>query len=134
MNTKRMVISTIVCLLLGIGLIVAAGMTELDNSFWPGMGGGLVAVAILRLVRMIRFAKSDEYRKEFEVENKDERNRFLSAKAWSWAGYLFVMISAVATIVLQVLGQEMWSMATSGALCLVLVLYWVSYLIVRKKY
>ncbi len=134
MNKKRMIISPLVILLVGVGLIVAAAMTEMDNSFWSGVGGGLIAVSVLRLIRTIRFVKDDKYREKFEVENKDERNRFLSAKAWSWAGYLFVLIAAVATIVLKVAGQEMWSMAAGSALCLVLVLYWVSYMIVRKKY
>ncbi len=134
MNRKRMIISSIVILLVGVGLIIAAGMTEMDNSFWAGMGGGLIAVTLVRLIRQLRYERNEEYRKQVEVETKDERNRFLAAKAWSWAGYLFVLLAGLATIVLLVAGQEMWSMAASGALCLMLVLYWGCYLIIRKKY
>ena len=64
----------------------------------------------------------------------DERNRFLTGKAWAWAGYLFVLISGVATIALKIAGQDQWSLACSYALCLLLVLYWGSYLVLKRKY
>ena len=64
----------------------------------------------------------------------DERNRFIRNKAWAWAGYLFVIITAVAVIVLHAMGQEQLGRMAACAECLLLVLYWISYLILRKKY
>ena len=69
-----------------------------------------------------------------EIEEKDERNHFIRNKAWAWAGYLFVMIMAVATIVFKIVGQETLMMAASSSVCLVLTLFWVSYLILKRKY
>ena len=40
----------------------------------------------------------------------------------------------IATIILKLMGQELLSMAVGIALCVLLVLYWVSYLILQKKY
>ena len=120
-------------ILLGATLM-ALGMAEVIDAFWSGMGGGLLGVGIVRLVQMYRLKKDDTYREKMETEVKDERNAFIRNKAWAWAGYLFILIAAVAVIVLQVMGQEQLSMLASGALCLMLVLYWVSYLILRKKY
>ena len=120
-------------MLLGATLM-ALGMAEVIDAFWSGMGGGLLGVGIVRLVQMYRLKKDDTYREKMETEVKDERNAFIRNKAWAWAGYLFILIAAVAVIVLQVMGQEQLSMLASGALCLMLVLYWVSYLILRKKY
>ena len=71
---------------------------------------------------------------KIEIEEKDERNRFIRNKAWAWAGYLFVMIMSVATIVLKVIGQELLMMAASGSVCLVLVLFWISYYVLKRKY
>ena len=65
---------------------------------------------------------------------QDERNKFLSTKAWAWAGYLFIIITALSVIVLRVLGQELLSTAASGAVCLLMVLYWICYMVLKKKY
>ena len=67
------------------------------------------------------------------IENYDERNKYLSMKAWSWAGYLFVMIAACATVMLKLAGKEDLMMISSGSVCLVMVLYWISYMVLKKK-
>ena len=128
----------ILYIVLGIALFIAAQIVDLGDStiaqILPGMGGALIAVGIVRLYRGIRLEKDPEYRENFEVEAHDERNRYLRMKAWSWAGYMFVLIAAVATIVLAVMDKyELMMMASSGV-CIMLLLYWVSYMIVRKKY
>ncbi len=133
MKNKRRILVSIMWIVLGIGLNVACLVTQIDR-FWNGMGGGLVAVGVFQLVRCVMYFRNEKYREQVEVESKDERNRFLAARAWSWAGYLFVMICAVACIVLRIIGLEIWSMAASGYLCLILILYWGSYLILKRKY
>ena len=55
-------------------------------------------------------------------------------KAWSWSGYLFVMIAAAASIGLKVAGQDQLSIAAGGSVCLLITLYWVSYLFLSRKY
>lgn len=129
---RRMYLS-LFWLLLGTVLVVC-GMTEVIDSYWCGMGGGFAGVGIAQLIRHIRYRKNDDYREKVDVETNDERNRFLTGKAWAWAGYLFVLVSGVATIALKVMGQDQWSLAASYALCLLLVLYWGSYLVLKRKY
>lgn len=129
---RRMYLS-LFWVVLGAALFTCGAM-EIIDSYWSGMGGGFLAVGIVQLIRHIRYRKNEEYREKVDVANSDERNRFLTGKAWAWAGYLFVLISGVATIALKVLGQDMWSLAASYALCLLLVLYWGSYLVLKRKY
>ena len=131
-NNRRIVVS-ILWVLLGIGLIVATRIAELD-AFWSGMGSAFVFVGALQIFRWVRYARNAEYREKMDTEIHDERNRFLTGKAWAWAGYLFVLIAALASIALRIAGQELLSLAASGALCLILVLYWVSYFILKRKY
>ena len=50
------------------------------------------------------------------------------------AGYLFILIAGLSVIVLKVMGQEQLSMAASYAVCLILVLYWGSYMVLSRKY
>ena len=120
-------------MLLGATL-VALGVGEVVDAFWSGMGGGLLGVGIVGLIQLYRLKRDDAYREKMETEVKDERNAFIRNKAWAWAGSLFILIAAVAVIVLQVMGQELLSQAASYALCLMLILYWVAYLILRRKY
>ena len=119
----------------GLGLpLIGLSIAGLVDEFWSGMGSALVVIGACRLLRAQRLKKSEAYREKMETFETDERLHFLRTKAWSWAGYLFVIISAVSVIVLKVLGQETLSMAASGAVCLILVLYWGSYFVLKKKY
>ena len=125
-------------IVLGIALFVSCQIVDLGNStlaqILPGMGGALFGVGIVRLVMGIKLEKDAEYRENYEIRINDERNRYLRMKAWSWAGYVVVLIAAVATIVFAVADRKELMMLASGGLCIMLVLYWVSYMIVRKKY
>ena len=129
---RRMYLS-LFWILVGAALFVCGAMEWID-SYWSGMGGGFLAVGILQLIRHIRYRKNEDYREKVDVASSDERNRFLTGKAWAWAGYLFVLVSGVATIALKVMGLDQWNLAASYALCLLLVLYWGSYLVLKRKY
>ena len=133
MKHDRRIIASICYVVLG-AVLLALGIMEVVDEFWSGMGGALIVVGILQVVRFFRYRNSEEYRERAEIANKDERNQFIRNKAWAWSGYLFVLISAVATIALKIAGQDTLSFAASMALCLLLVLYWVSFLVLSKKY
>ena len=126
----------IICVLyVVLGLIlIALSIFEKVDQFWRGMGSALLVIGVIRLLRNYRLNKSEEYREKMEIEAKDERNHFIRNKAWAWAGYLFVLIMAVATIIFKIIGQETFMMFASGSVCLMLVLFWISYLIIRRKY
>ncbi len=119
--------------IIGISLIVC-NLLKLVDDYWSGMGAALLAVGVLQLIRLIRYKSDPQYKETTDTAVNDERNRFLSTKAWSWAGYLYIMIAAVGSIVFKLLDQETLMFAASGSVCIILILYWLSYLIVRKKY
>ena len=132
MNTKRF-IASIVEIILGLTLWVC-GAIGLIDSYWSGMGGGLIGVGIVFLIRSIRYKRDPEYREEYDIEVNDERNKFIRLKAWSCAGYLYVMLAAVGAIVFKLLGREDLMMFCGMSVCLVMVLYWVSYMVLKNKY
>ena len=131
-NNKRL-IACIIEIVVGLALLIGQA-TMLVDPFWGGMGSALIAVGIVFLIRQIKYSTNETYRESVNVEVNDERNKYLSMKAWSWAGYLFVIIAAVAAIVLKILGHETLVYVASGSVCLIVVLYWISYVILRKKY
>ena len=132
MREKKYLVS-IIYVVIGL-VLIGLGLTEVVEEFWSGMGSALLVIGAIRLVRAYRFYKNDKYREKIEIEESDERNHFIRNKAWAWAGYLFVMIMAVASIIFKIAGQDLLSIAASGAVTLVLVLFWGSYLILKRKY
>ena len=130
---KKDIMIGVIWLLLGLALTVLSCLETLDE-FWSGMGAALLVIGIVRLLRGDRLSKSETYREAREVAETDERFHFIRNKAWAWAGYLFIITCALGTIVLRILGQDLLSLACSGAVCLMLVLYWVSFFVLKKKY
>ena len=133
MKNNRRMIAYIVYIVFGAVLMVL-GTLEVVDSFWSGMGGALIAMGIIRVIQILRYSNDESYREKKEIEEKDERNHFIRNKAWAWAGYLFVLITAISTIVFKLMGQEVLSMAAGFAVCILVLLYWICFLVLRKKY
>ena len=133
MNKNKLFIANI--LKIGIGIILAVcGYTGFIDEYWGGMGTALIMVGAIMLLRQIRYRTDEMYKENVDVQVNDERNKYLRMKAWSWTGYLFVLIAAFATILLKIMGMDQYALAASGCVCLMVVLYWFSYLILNKKY
>ena len=130
--TKRL-LATIIEIIFGIVLAIL-GYAGVVDEYWSGMGTALIVVGAIFLLRTFRYNTNKEYKEKVDVEVKDERNRYLRSMAWSWTGYLFVVIAAIASIMFKVIGLDTYSMAAGMAVCLLVVLYWISYLILNKKH
>ena len=133
MKIRKITILFIIYIIIGVTLLTL-GIAGVIDEFWQGMGGGLLIIGILRSIQSLRYAKDESYREAVTTEINDERNRFIRNKAWAWAGYMFVIIAAITTLVLQTLGEQLLSLAASAAVGLLLILYWISFFILRKKY
>lgn len=129
---KRYLVS-VVYVIIGV-VFMGFALAGMLDEFWSGMGSALLVIGVLRLIRFYRLNKNEAYREKIEIEETDERNHFIRNKAWAWAGYMFVLISAIAVLVFKIIGHEELSMAAATAECLMLVLFWVSYHILKRKY
>ena len=125
--------AAVIEIILGLALSVT-GMAGIIDDYWSGMGTALITVGVIQLIRQIRYKTNTEYQQSVDVNTNDERNRFLSMKAWSWAGSLFMMISAVASIVLKIIDLDLYSQIAAGSVSLIVLLFWISYVILRRKY
>ena len=119
--------------LLGAVLFGLGAAGTIDN-FWSGMGGGLIGVGLVQTVRHIRYRKDAEYREKTDTEVQDERNKFIAGKAWAWAGYFFVLIEGVLVVVFKLMGREDLMLFASWNVCGLLIVYWLCWLFLRKKY
>ena len=134
MKYRRKIFVSLFWILLGIVLNVCSLSGLIRDEFWSSMGLVLLLVGVLQVVREIRYHTNENYREQFDTASKDERNRFLANKAWAWTGYLFVLIAACGTLIFKFLGREDLMMLSSGAVCLMILLYWLSYTVLKKKY
>ena len=134
MKYRKRIFVSLFWVFLGIVLNICSLSGLIRDEFWSSMGIVLLVVGALQLIREIRYHSNEEYREKFDTETNDERNRFIANKAWAWTGYLFVLIAACGTILFKLLDREDLMMLCSGAVCLMILLYWISYTILKKKY
>ena len=135
---NRYVATGIIYLVLGIALFVVSQAMDLGDTtlarIMPGIAGAFIGIGVIRIVSGIRLDKDENYREKVDVETHDERLRWLRMKAWSWAGYIFVLGCAAFVIIFAALDRpDLMHMASYGT-CIMLILYWICYMIVRKKY
>ena len=133
MKTSKRIIASVIWIIIGIVLSVCS-FFDLVDSYWSGMGAALLAVGVLQLIRFVRYQKDPAYKEAIDTNAQDERNRYIAMKAWSWAGYLLVIIAAVASIALRVLGYNDYATIASLCVGIIIVVYLTSYWILQKKY
>lgn len=133
MKNGRKLLSPVIEIVLGAALIIVSKLFDLD-SVWLGMGSALIAVGTLQLLNLMRYREDAEYREKVDTEAHDERNAFIRSKAWVWAGTGFVIVGGVLTVLFQILGKQEYATLCGSGVSLLVLFYWISFLILRKKY
>ena len=132
-KNKRLALS-IFWVVLGLVLFVLSEAEIVDSSYFSGMGVALAVVGTLQVIRNLRYRKDAEYKEKIDIEVTDERNRFLRLQSWAWTGYIVVMVEAAGSIAAAVLGQEIVRQVLSYSVCLIICVYWITWLILSRKY
>lgn len=132
-NNKKLLLS-VLWILAGAALLVLSITEVLKEAVYAGMGGALVAVGVLQVVRNLRYRKDEEYREKVDTEVGDERLSFIRMKSWSWTGCALIVIEGIGSIVAIALGQRTIQLVLAYSVWLILVIYWISYLVLSRKY
>lgn len=69
-----------------------------------------------------------------EIAEKDERNIMLWTQARSWAFGIYTILAGGAIMVLYAIHMEFAGQIIAYALCALVFIYWVCYMILRRKY
>ena len=133
MNIIKQLGFSLLWIIIGIILIIC-NLTDTLDAFWGGLGGGFLMVGLLQMIRQIRFRFSDSYREKIETEQNDERNRHLIATAWASAACSYLFIAAIALIVFKIIGHDELIMGISLSIGLLVLLFIVMYIYLKKKY
>lgn len=129
----RFVLS-IVWVIIGITLIILCSTGRIPSEMWYGVGGGLIGVGVMQIIQKLRYLNNPEYKERVDVESSDERKSFIRMKAWSWAGYIFVIGSAVLYMVFMIAGNEMVSKTLGICTCGQILIYIVAFYVAKRKY
>ncbi len=133
MKNERKMLSPVIEIVLGAALIIISKLFDLD-SVWVGMGSALIAVGTVQFLNLLRYRQDADYREKVDTEAHDERNQFIRARAWVWAGTCFVLVGGVLTVLFQILGKQEYATLCGSGVSLLVLFYWISFLILRKKY
>ncbi len=120
-------------IVLGVIMIILFNLRGAENSYLSSMGLALIVVGIVRIRNYIIITKDEQTVIKQKIAETDERNIAIAEKAKSVSFMIYVFIGCVAVIVLEILNKTQWVLAVSGAVCLLIVIYWISYLIIRKN-
>ena len=129
---RRFIVS--ICWIVIGAVLMALSYAGLVDEYWSAMGTALFVIGVIQIIRWIRYWTNDAYKAQVDVEAHDERNRFISGRAWAWAGYLYVFVGAAATVVFRIAGNEELSVMAGISVCILMVLYWLSWMLLRRKY
>ena len=132
-NNKRLALSAF-WVVLGAALLVLSVAEVLDSSVYAGMGGALIAVGVLQVLRNLRYRKDSDYREKIDTEAGDERNSFLRMKSWAWTGYIVVLAEGVGAVIAMVMGRHLVQEVLLYSVCLIVGIYWITYMILARKY
>ena len=116
------------------GVLIAMGENGFLEDFWSGLGMGLLLIGILRLIQILRYRRDEEYAQRIMVRNHDERNLFLAEKARSWTFYSSILAEAIAVVILRVFNHAELSSLMGYLVCGQMLIYWILWVVLRKKY
>ncbi len=77
---------------------------------------------------------NDDYAKKVIIAHNDERNQFLANKARSTAFYISVLLEVVVSLGFYLMGKVEIAQVILLVLCGQVIVYYVSYLILKSKY
>jgi len=121
------VIGIIGAVLMAVGVVK---QIEMASSF----GFMFLIIGCARILQYMRITKDADTLKKREIAEGDERNIMLWTKARSLAFSVYIIVAAVAVVVLHILGMNEYAEIVSYSLSAFVLIYWVCYFIMSKKY
>ncbi|MGN0149795.1 MAG: hypothetical protein ACI4C7_06050 [Clostridia bacterium] len=117
---------------IGIALIIINIFTP--NEMLSSFGAVMLVIGIVRIVQYMRITKDEDSIHSREVAETDERNVMIWTRARSMAFSVYIMISAMAVIVLYLFKQDYIAQVVGIMLAGFVVIYWICYFFISKKY
>ena len=135
--TKKMKLrlyTAISYIVIGAVLIAADCLNGLENQFFFAFGFALLKMGAFRIIHYPKITKHSQSMRKQELAENDERFRMISERAKSWVFSITVIEAGILVIVLSLLGYQEQSLPFAWFVCGMVVLYWIFWSIIRRKY
>ena len=119
---------------LGLILVMADAVNHFENYFFSSFGFALVIMGILRIIRHRKTMRDDKSLRKQELAESDERIRMIAERARSWVFSLSVTGAGILVIALSILGHHDAALPFAWYVCGMVILYWICFFVIRKKY
>lgn len=131
---KTRLYTAIIMIATGITFIVISAFVSTENEFLSSFGFAWIVIGIVRIRNYFLITKNEETIRKQEIAETDERNIAIANKAKSVAFMVYIFAVCIAVIVLSILNiyRELEKMLC-GSVCLLVLIYWVSYHIISRK-
>ena len=119
---------------IGLLLIVFWCIWQPENTYPLSLCIAFVIMGIIRTIQYIQTVRDEKVLHQKEVAEKDERNLMMAERAKSWAFSVSLFIAGDLAIILFLLGKQNLALIFAWFLCVMTLLYWICWNIIRKKY
>ena len=119
---------------LGLGMILYWFLTETDNTYPLSLGIAFIFIGIVRIIQYKQTVADEKVLREKEIAEKDERNRMISERSKSWVFSFSIIAAGILVIILNLLGYHEEALPFAWYVCGMVVLYWIFWNIIRRKY
>ena len=130
---KQRLYIAIIYIALGVMMITGTFVIKTDNDFISSFGFAMIIMGIVRVRNYFLITKNEETIRKQEILETDERNIAIQNKAKSVTFSIYTLLLATAVIILSLFNMHEIAKWIAYAVFLLVVIYWISYWIIRKK-
>lgn len=121
-------------ILAGLALVCTDLVSASENYFYCSFGLALMLMGIVRIFHYRKITKNDRTMRKQELEEQDERIRMIAGQARSWAFSLSLTAAGIWVIVQNLTGHHEEALPYAWYVCGMVMLYWICFAVIRKKY
>lgn len=120
--------------LIGAAIIAAANIMKTDSDIASSFGAVFAAMGIVRFVQYTRLLNNKIALEKRQVAENDEKNVMIVTKAQSLAFTAYFILGGITVPVMFLTGNRAIGLYAAYSICAFAAVYWISYMIIRRKY
>ncbi len=118
---------------IGLLMIILFNIIKTENSFLSSFGFALIVIGIVHIRNYTIITKNEETIRKREIAEMDERNIAIANKAKSVSFIIYVILACVCVVILELFNKTQLATVLSSTVCVLILIYWISYWIINKK-
>lgn len=127
----KLIFTALGTVILGGGLLVSGIFVSEQLTY---MGVAMLAIGLLKLLRLVSLFKNPKRCKEYETACSDERNAYITQKSYAAAFWITLYAEFAALIGFSVCKNEQNASALGFIICAQMIIFIIFYRIFSRKY